>query len=174
LGADSDPGPDRPGPTGWPTHGPGNPPSVKFCHACGRQIDGRAEICPHCGVRQPGLGSGSGKDRLVAAAFAILLGGLGIHKFYLGKVALGVLYLLLSWTGIPSLIGWIEGITYLIRSNAAWAAEYGGPVQVPNGAAIGCLWLVALLPLLAIVSIISLIFLGGQVERILSTVGTSV
>lgn len=120
------------------------------------------------------VGAGAGKDRLVAAAFAILLGGLGIHKFYLGKVALGVLYLVLCWTGIPSLIGWVEGITYLARSNEAWAAEYGGPIQTPNSAAIGCLWVIALLPLLGVLSIISLIFLGGQVSTILSSVGSSV
>jgi hypothetical protein len=130
------------------------PRPSKFCHACGRQIDARAEICPRCGVRQ--AGSGAGKDRVVAAAFAILLGGLGIHKFYLGRIVLGVLYLVFAWTGIPSFIGWIEGMTYLARSDADWAAEYGGPERVANGAAIGCLWLIAVLPLL--VGILGFIF----------------
>lgn len=152
------------------------PPAVpmKFCQACGAQIDARAEICPRCGVRQPGTSGGGGKDRALAAALALLVGGLGIHKFYLGKVALGVLYLLFSWTGIPSLIGWIEGITYLLASDETWARQYGGPVQPANGVAIGCLWLVALLPLLAIISIIALVFLGGQVSSILSEVGNSI
>ena len=26
--------------------------TTKFCHACGKVIDARAEICPGCGVRQ--------------------------------------------------------------------------------------------------------------------------
>jgi TM2 domain-containing membrane protein YozV len=117
---------------------------------------------------------GTGKSRIVAAALALILGGIGAHKFYLGKVALGVVYLLFSWTGIPSLIAWIEGITYLAKSNEAWAQEYGGSVETPSSLAIGCLWIVALLPFLFIFGIVALIFLGGQVSAILSNVGTSV
>lgn len=145
-------------------------PSQIFCFACGAQIDGRAEICPNCGVRQPGTGavSGStGKDRLAAAAFAFVLGGFGVHKFYLGKVGLGVVYLLLSWTGIPSLIAWIEGILYLRTSEAKWVAEYGGTVRQRSGAAIGCLWLLAIVPLIAIaLAIVVLVFLGTPVRSI--------
>jgi TM2 domain-containing membrane protein YozV len=164
-------------PPQWPVGSPQPTPSgfpTKFCSACGAQIDSRAEICPRCGVRQPMATAGTGKDRALAAALALLVGGLGIHKFYLGNTALGVLYLLLSWTGIPSFIGWIEGISYLLRSDAAWAAQYGGPVRRANGVAIGCLWLFALLPLLAILAVVALIFLGGQVSNILSQVGSSI
>ena len=35
---------------------------------------------------------------------ALFLGGLGIHKFYVGQPGLGVLYLLFCWTFIPSII----------------------------------------------------------------------
>jgi D-arabinose 5-phosphate isomerase GutQ len=59
---------------------------TKFCANCGAEIDFKAEICPKCGVRQPPIGSGKGRSRLVATLFAIFLGSLGIHKFYLGKV----------------------------------------------------------------------------------------
>ena len=114
------------------------------------------------------------KSRMVAAALALILGGFGLHKFYLGKALMGILYFVLCWTGIPSIIAWIEGISYLITSDEDWARKYGGPVVRSNGVALGCLWIFALLPLLAIVAIIGLIFLGGQVSRILSTVGTSV
>jgi hypothetical protein len=92
------------------------------------------------------------------------LGGLGIHKFYLGKVALGVIYLVFCWTGIPSFVAWIEAILYLTTSDAAWAAKYGGPVRQSNSAAIGCLWIIVLLPLLSIVAIVALIFLGSQID----------
>ena len=148
-----------------PTLGP-----QAFCFACGVQIDARAEICPKCGVRQARKTSTTvavGKDRVVAIVLALVLGGLGIHKFYLGKTAQGVIYLVLSWTGIPSLIAWIEGILYLRTSNAAWAAQYGGEVKSPSSTAVGCLWLVALVPLLGILAIVGLIVLGSQVSTVL-------
>jgi len=57
------------------------------------------------------------KNRVTAGVLALLLGGLGIHKFYLGQVGWGVLYLLFVWTGIPSVVGFIEGIIYLTVSD---------------------------------------------------------
>jgi TM2 domain-containing membrane protein YozV len=104
----------------------------KFCLACGKAIDGRAEICPLCGVRQPMSYTPSlpvqnvvpGKSRIAAGLFAIFLGGLGIHKFYLGRIGQGVIYLLFSWTLIPCIVGFIEGITYLVKTDAEFAAEY--------------------------------------------------
>src|SRR4029077_7481510 len=92
-----------------------------------------------------------GKSRVAAIVLALFLGWLGIHKFYLGKVALGVIYLLFFWTGIPGFIAWIEAILYLATSDAEWARKYGGPVERTPGIAIGCLWLLALLPLLSVV-----------------------
>ena len=53
------------------------------------------------------------KSKVVAAILAIFLGGLGIHKFYLGKIGAGILYLLFCWTGIPAIIAFIEGLVYL-------------------------------------------------------------
>jgi TM2 domain-containing membrane protein YozV/ribosomal protein L40E len=103
----------------------------KFCTDCGSVINARAEICPKCGVRQltaPGpLGrsTASGKNRIAAALFALLLGGLGIHKFYLGRVGQGILYLVFFWTFIPTVIGFIEGIIYLTMSDQDFEAKYG-------------------------------------------------
>ena len=34
------------------------------------------------------------KSRVAAGIFAILLGDLGVHKFYMGKIGMGILYLL--------------------------------------------------------------------------------
>ena len=96
---------------------------TKFCMNCGGRIDAKAEICPQCGVRQPG--SRRNPDRVVAGIFGILLGGFGIHKFYLGKVGQGILYLLFCWTIIPSIIGLIEGIRYLVMSEEEFAKKYG-------------------------------------------------
>ena len=103
----------------------------KFCFDCGSAINAKAEICPRCGVRQHappsfiGASTPSGKNRIAAALFAVFLGGLGIHKFYLGRVVQGILYLLFCWTFIPAFIGLIEGIIYLTMSDVAFAEKYG-------------------------------------------------
>jgi TM2 domain-containing membrane protein YozV len=67
----------------------------------------------------------SGRNRIAAALFAILLGGLGIHKFYLGRVSQGILYVVFCWTFIPALVGFIEGIIYLTMSDQDFEAKYG-------------------------------------------------
>lgn len=58
------------------------------------------------------------KSKLVAGILGILLGGIGAHKFYCGKIGMGVLYLVFCWTGIPAIVGLIEGIMYLVGSDA--------------------------------------------------------
>lgn len=57
------------------------------------------------------------KNKIVAGLLAIFLGGFGIHKFYLGKVGQGLIYLLFCWTGIPAIIAFIEGIIYLCSND---------------------------------------------------------
>ncbi len=104
----------------------------KFCAECGAVIKARAEICPKCGVRQvipTGTFGGvapNGKSKIAAGLFAILLGGLGIHKFYLGRVGQGIIYILFCWTFIPAIIGLVEGIIYLSMSDQDFARKYGG------------------------------------------------
>ncbi len=56
------------------------------------------------------------KDRLVATLLAFFLGGFGIHKFYLGRIFPGILYLLFFWTSIPFFLGVIDAI-FLITMN---------------------------------------------------------
>lgn len=64
------------------------------------------------------------KSKLAAGLFGILLGGLGVHKFYLGKIGQGIIYILFVWTGIPAIIGLIEGILYLAQSDEEFNAKY--------------------------------------------------
>jgi TM2 domain-containing membrane protein YozV len=103
----------------------------KYCSDCGSIINAKAEICPKCGVRQwpaPGTigpSTPTGKNRIAAAIFALLLGGLGIHKFYLGRIGQGILYLIFFWTFIPAVVGFIEGIIYLTMSDQEFEAKYG-------------------------------------------------
>ena len=100
----------------------------KFCESCGQAIKVAAEICPKCGVRQkpatPASVAGK-KSKVTAGVLGILLGGLGVHKFYLGKWVQGIIYLLLCWTYVPSFIGFIEGIVYLSMKEQNFSAKYG-------------------------------------------------
>ena len=95
----------------------------RFCSDCGNLISGRAEICPQCGVRQRSA-QGS-KSKTTAGLFALLLGGIGIHKFYLGRPVQGILYILFCWTFIPAIIALIEDIIYLTMSDEKFAQKYG-------------------------------------------------
>lgn len=99
-------------------------PDEKYCSSCGEIIKEEAEICPECGVRQDSGSSPGNKDRLTAGIFALLLGGLGAHKFYLGQTGQGLLYLCFFWTGIPALVGFIEGILYLTKSDEEFNRQY--------------------------------------------------
>lgn len=103
----------------------------KFCSECAAVIKAKAEICPKCGVRQLPPPNNlmsvapNGKSKLAAALFALFLGGLGIHKFYLGRIGRGVVYLLFCWTFVPSIIGFIEGILLLVMSESDFNKKYG-------------------------------------------------
>ncbi|MDJ0673890.1 MAG: NINE protein [Calothrix sp. MO_167.B42] len=48
------------------------------------------------------------RNKTIAALLCFFLGGVGIHKFYLGQNLLGILYILFCWTLIPSLIAFVE------------------------------------------------------------------
>lgn len=117
-----------------------------FCSHCGNAVSPMAAACPQCGhpvadqqatqqaaqqAAQPAVGQPLAnpytpvKSRVTAGVLGILVGGLGIHKFYLGKVGLGVVYLLLVWTYVPAIIGLVEGIIYLTQSDQDFAKKQG-------------------------------------------------
>ena len=108
-----------------------------FCQACGESMSAAAQACPKCGhpngaVPSARVGApvtGAPKSRIVAGILGILIGGLGVHKFYLGKVGLGILYVLFFWTAIPAIIGFIEGIIYLVQSDEQFGSKQGVNVQ---------------------------------------------
>ena len=97
---------------------------TKFCQECGTSINRKAVICPNCGVKQPGVSTNS-KNKVVAGLFALFLGGIGIHKFYLGRIGMGIIYLLFSWTLIPLIIAFFEGIILIAMSDDRFEAKYG-------------------------------------------------
>jgi TM2 domain-containing membrane protein YozV len=64
------------------------------------------------------------KSKSTAAILALFLGGLGIHRFYLGQWW-GIWYLLFVWTFIPCIVSFIEGIVFACRSEEDWNKVYG-------------------------------------------------
>lgn len=73
------------------------------------------------------------KSKIAAGLLAIFLGGLGIHKFYLGYTKTGIVFLLISVFGfillfipnvIISIIALIEGIIYLTKSDESFDKTY--------------------------------------------------
>lgn len=48
------------------------------------------------------------RDEVVGILLALFLGTFGIHHFYLRRAGLGILYCCFFWTGIPSMLGFIE------------------------------------------------------------------
>ena len=60
------------------------------------------------------------KNKTVAALLAFFFGGLGIHKFYMGQIGWGIIYVLFCWTFIPAIVGFFESIIYLVESDSQW------------------------------------------------------
>ena len=59
-----------------------------------------------------------------AILIALFLGGLGIHKFYLGEDKAGLIYILFFWTGVPALLAIIFIIRSAFMSPDEWNKEY--------------------------------------------------
>jgi len=64
------------------------------------------------------------KDKTIAAILALFLGGLGVHKFYLGKNMPGILYFIFCWTLIPALLAFIDAIRLFMMDEKEFALKY--------------------------------------------------
>ncbi len=112
---------------------------ASFCSNCGTPLPENSKFCPSCGksVEQqtntnippapaPCPPASSEDKKTVAGILAILIGGLGIHYFYIGKTTAGILTILLSLCTcyIWSLLMFIQGIMFLTMSNAEFNERY--------------------------------------------------
>lgn len=72
-----------------------------FCPHCGRQIPDSSEFCNFCGSRTNNVVISTGtypigvapKNKWIAFLLCLFLGVFGAHKFYEGKILLGIVYL---------------------------------------------------------------------------------
>ena len=63
--------------------------------------------------------------KVVAGVLGILIGAFGIHKFYMGYTKEGIIQILLNLLcGLGGLIGLIEGIIYLVKTDEEFYQTY--------------------------------------------------
>lgn len=95
--------------------------SMVFCRGCGKEIHESAPTCPYCGATQKLKGALS---KMTAAILALFLGGIGAHKFYLGRAGLGFIYLIFCWTFIPAFVALIEFLMLLSMSEEKFDLKF--------------------------------------------------
>lgn len=88
---------------------------TSFCQNCGAETNPNADVCLKCGVRLQKYPYVNAKSKIVAGILGIFLGGLGIHRFYLGYIGIGVIQIVVTviTCGLGHLWGFIEGILIL-------------------------------------------------------------
>ena len=106
----------------------------KFCPNCGAETQAAQIVCIKCGVALQNAAAtaaaDTGKNRVTAALLAIFLGGIGAHEFYLGHSTSGLIRLAIGIVGLvilipaASIIGLIEGIIYLTKSDEEFQRVY--------------------------------------------------
>ena len=123
---------------------------MRFCTKCGGQNDDLAQYCSTC---QAPLGAVSGnvgyqplqsvnqaqltdwkamgaEKKMAAGICGILLGAFGVHKFILGYTTEAIIMLCISVVScgilamIPSVIGIVEGIMYLTKTDEEFVRTY--------------------------------------------------
>ena len=90
-----------------------------FCRHCGEGMGMSASTCDACGISQS---VGKPKSQAVAAMLALLCGGLGVHRFYLGQWW-GVFYLFLLPLSLMFSIG--EAIVFACTTKKDWERHHG-------------------------------------------------
>ncbi len=84
-----------------------------FCADCGGMEATGYALQPISGAPLATAYDWPAKSRSVSVGLALVLGGIGAHKFYLDKPGKGILYMMFCWTGVPSIIGIFEAVKYI-------------------------------------------------------------
>lgn len=65
------------------------------------------------------------KSKGMAILLALLLGGIGAHRFYMGHVGRGLLCAMFFWTFIPLIISFFDIFRIAVSSDAAFQRRCG-------------------------------------------------
>lgn len=115
-----------------------------YCPRCNAQNADTAQVCYAC--QSPITGAGSGyqpvqqgyggapattqipgaEKKVMAGVLGIVAGGFGVHKFILGYTTEGLIQIAITFVtcGLGGLIGTIEGIIYLTKSDEDFVRTY--------------------------------------------------
>lgn len=117
---------------------------LKKCQNCGTENSGYESFCRNCGTMlatsnqdqqinkqasggMQAQGQIPGADKKVIAGICgILFGSFGVHKFILGYTTEGIIQIVISVVtcGIGGIVGLIEGIIYLTKSDEEFVEIY--------------------------------------------------
>ena|SRR5215203_98160 len=115
---------------------------TRYCTRCGAVNDDMAQYCTTCQAVLAPMAGGyepmqtvnpgvmtdwkalGGDKKLTAGICALLVGWLGVHKFILGYTTEGIIQLVLGFCGVGWIIGIIEGIIYLTKSDEEFVRTY--------------------------------------------------
>jgi TM2 domain-containing membrane protein YozV len=138
---------------------------MMYCTECGTKIYRVVESCTNCGA----VTNNNGKSKTTAGLLAILLGGFGVHRFYLGQWW-GVFYLLFFWAWIPGIVALIEGIVFLCTSQGKWESKYGraGP---SSGGTKALLIIVAIFVVTAFIGILAAVAIPAYQDYVQQATG---
>ena len=113
------------------------------CPNCNAPNDRSNAVCMTCGAMLSGVGApmqqvpgskpAGAEKKILVGILAIVLGGLGVHKFILGYTNEGIIMVAiyvvgLFLCGLPalaiSIIGIVEGIIYLTKTDEEFVQTY--------------------------------------------------
>ena len=126
-------------------------PDEKYCQHCGQLNKRDAKTCSRCGGRV-----GKKLSKAVLLLITFFTGGIGGHKFYVGKPIQGILYLVFFWTFIPGFIAFIEFFIYAVTNENDLQDKYpeaGGKEVVIVLLIVGFIWIIAFIGILAAIAI---------------------
>lgn len=114
-----------------------------YCPRCNAPNADGAQVCVSCQTPLAGAGGGyqpmqqayasappaqipGAEKKIVAGILGIVAGSFGIHKFILGYTTEGIIQIIITFVtcGIGGIIGLIEGIIYLTKSDEDFVRTY--------------------------------------------------